>query len=99
MNATLDRNARKKRMIAMWESGETLTAIAEHFGITRQAVAYWIAEEAGLGGRALRKKRLTEQFTKLWNDGKSVLEICLATGSAPSTVQGYLNKLGVSTRR
>lgn len=98
-NRALNRNERKKRMLAMWRDGQTMTKIGEHFGITHQAVAYWIGEECGLGGKALRKKRHLDAFKSLWDQGKSVIEICLATGAAPSTVQGYLNKIGVSTRR
>jgi len=90
---------RNQEICALYDAGETLQAIGDRFGITRERVRQ-IVNRAGRQGRKpeimAERKRVAEDFR---DSGLTVKEFAILWGIPPGTVYGAARQFGVKCPR
>lgn len=97
---------RWEQMSSLYREGQTLAAIGERFGITRERVRQILRKNGvaseGHRGKARRQSiawRKEKQVLGLANNGRSVAEISRSVGDAPCNVRYVLSYHGVKAKR
>jgi IS30 family transposase len=97
--------ADKALMWDRWQKGESLHAIASHFGRSHSSIRGILARTGGIRPPPRRRSRLAltlaerEEISRGLVAGQSIRSIALALGRAPSTVSREVRRNGGRPRR
>ncbi len=92
--------ADKALMWDRWRKGESLNAIAEHFGRSHSSIRGILARTGGIRPPPRRRSRLAltlaerEEISRRVVAGRSIQSIAVSLGRSPSTVSRELRRNG-----